>query len=317
MKESERIARVEMAASEVERSRKAAASHELLAKLQKDSAVETVSYKTEHSGVIGSEASLRYAHFVYVDERFDQNYKKFVREGRWFDPAREDECIVGIGLSYKLWKSSSIGRSLYVNGQACSVIGLTDIFENRVVMLHHGSEDWNGSTQFFAKTKESGTINRVISNIEHEAGSYEAERLDRINKKYLQGQRVNFSLLLLITMSVFLYAMINIGNVIGFMLDDRKERYGIKLAMGCTKRGIYTEFFAELLFITSFSVMAIYLTFAFGEGMIERYITAIRIDIPIILITLACNTVICAMLSLIYMRRMFTYDVITLIRGNK
>lgn len=289
----------------------------LFEQLNADSAVQDVFHKTETFGVLAYGTYMRYLQYLYVDESFNQNYNQFVQEGRWFNPLRKDECIVGTELSQKLWRAAGVYDQLFINNKQCSIIGTTAIFPNRVVMLHHSDEDWRGFSTFYVKVNEGQSVEQVTTSLKQLNPSLELQRMDYINKEYLAGQRTNHSLLLLITLSIFVYAIINISNVIKFMLDERRSRYGIQIAMGSTKKTIILEFFIELLLITSVSLIAVLGILYFNEHLIEKYIISIRIDGWVVVATFLTNVMICGLLSTLYLKKILSNDVVSLIRGDR
>lgn len=280
-------------------------------------AVQNVFHKTEAFGIIAYGTHMRHGQYMYVDEWFHSNFKQFVEEGRWFDPSRNDECIVGTELYNKLWRASGDQDQLFINNKQCSIIGKTSIFRNQVVMLHQADEDWRGFTTFYVKVDDSGSVEQVLSSLEHLDPAFDLERLHLVNKDYLAGQRTNNSLLLLITLSVFVYSIINISNVIKFMLDERRERYGIQIAMGSTKVNIIFEFFIELLLLTSVSLIAVLGILYFNVHLIAKYIITIRVDGLVIAATVLANVMICGMLSMLYLRKILSNNVVSLIRGDR
>ncbi|WP_128658110.1 ABC transporter permease [Paenibacillus sp. 598K] len=286
-------------------------------RLNQDSAVQNVFFKTENSGILASGTHMRYIRYVYVSQAFDQNFKQFLQEGRWFDSSRNNECVVGTDLINKLQRASGVQEQLYINNKPCTIIGTTAVFPNRVVMLHQAEENWRGYSQFYVRMKDSHSVEQMISSLKELPLNVELEKMSVINNNYLAGQRVNYSLLLLITLSVFVYSLINISNVIKFMLDERRSRYGIQLATGSTKGNIILEFFIELLLITSISLSAVLGILFLSSPFVGKYILPIRIDGWVVAATFSMNFILCGLLSLLYLKKVLSQDIISLIRGSR
>lgn len=279
--------------------------------------VEQVFYKTEHSGVISSEKTTRFGYYVYVDPYFHNNYKQFLQTGRWFNAMEKNECIISRDLSFKMFDAEAVSGEIYINGEVCTVVGTTKIFNNRVIKLHNSDQAWDGYTQFFVKLNHSDVMEQMIAEVKSTLAGATIQPLKSINDQYAKGQRINFGLLLLITLSVFIYAIITISNVIHFMLSDRMYRYGINLALGCKKSKLYMEYFLELLFVTSLSLIVALVTLLLAESSIEKYLAPIRIDGIVVVILFLCNMIVCLLLSFVYLRKILSPDIISLIRGKK
>lgn len=318
MKQSEQIIQIQAARyNEKDQEQKERLRMRLFEHLNNEPVVRNWFHRTEASGIIASGEHMRYVHYMYVDQSFNQNFNQFVQEGQWFNPLKTNECIIGTELSKRLWRDSGVQAQLLLNNKQCNVIGTTEIFPYWVVLLHQTDENWSGFSKFYVRLNDSHAVGQVISSIKQLSLNLEVESVDLLNKEYLDGQHANYRLMLLITLSVFVYAIINISNVIKFMLDERKGRYGIQIAMGSTKASIVLEFFIELLMITSISLIAVLGILHFNTPLIERFIISIQIDGWVVASTIVTNIIICGFLSILYLRRILSKDVISLMRGDR
>lgn len=321
MNDSERIIRVEdqtqmIPDSELDSS-SAISDRELLHQLLSlGNAVEQVFYKSEKLTYLSDNKQYRSTQIVYVNDLFKDNYPNFVKRGNWFQSTEFNECIIGTNLARKLWQGSGINREIRVGGSSCTVIGETDVFDSKVVMRDQEKEDMGGLTQFFVKLKDEQEADAVVSSIHQLGRQYKIDSVQNLNQDQLDQAYEAFMLLLLLSLIVLLYSLLNISNTIGLMLNERRRKYGIQMALGSRRRGLFFEFYFELLMITSFSVILVYFLLYFGEPIIEHYLFLIRINGFILFVLSIFNMGLCVILGMIFTKRILRSNVVQLIRGS-
>lgn len=285
-----------------------------------DDAVEQVFYISEQTSYLSYNKQYRNVNISYVNDEIQDQFSTFVKRGEWFHSAVSNECIIGTRLSRKLWQGSGINKEIRIGGTTCTIIGETDVLDYRVVKKDQWNKDNNdisGLTRFFVKLKEGVALDAVISKIHKLGGQYRVEPVKELNQHQLEYAYGAFSILLLLSLIALLYALLNIGNVISLLLNERRRKYGVQMALGSGRRGLFFEFYMELLMITSFSVVLVYFLIYFGKPIIEHYLFLIRINGYILFSVLTFNIGLCAILGMILTRKILKSDVVPLIRGTE
>lgn len=285
--------------------------------IELDDQIEQVYVQSQFGSFVTDGVEYRTVQLFYLDEAITELYPQFVTLGEWFHEKPANKCIIGTALARRLWHSEGINKDIRIHGKPCTIIGETDIFQNGVVKLVDAQERIIGQTNFYLKLKQSSNMDTVLASIRQHNGPFQAYPVDQLNQDQWGQAFGAFSVLLSLSLVVLIYALANIGNVIGLLLQERRKKLGIQLALGSKRRSLLLEFYVELVLMTSSSVLLVYLLISISEPWIEHFLFPIRINGFILLILLLFNLVLCLILGLWFMKKNLTSNIVPLIRGTE
>jgi len=280
-----------------------------------DPAVESVSRRSEYSGILHDGRKYRFVYILTVDPSYIDLFRRYIRLGGVPDGGRA--CIVGTALAMEMWGGSGIGREIRAGTAACTVTGETDVHARRVIVVET-EETYRGWTQFFVKAKDPGDADRILAKIRETAGGHwKAERMDVVERRERARARGAYAAAVLVSLATLLYALLNIGNVMGLMMRERRRKHGIQLALGARPRTIRAEYFGELLLMTTASLVMVFAALKTAQPLVERHLFSMRLDPAVLLSVFAFNLLICATASVVLVRRIRRPGIIRLIRESE
>lgn len=292
-----------------------ASGMELLRTLQRlDPAVESVSFKSEYTGILFDGRQYRYAGIVSADPSYIGLFRQYIRRGGGIHSGDGRECIVGTVLSREMWNGSGIGKSIRIGSNPCTVTGETDIHDKRVIIMETGREHFRGWTQFFVKVRDAGDVNAVLARIGEVEGSWKAERMDEVEQRETAQAYAMFTGVILVSLITLLYALLNVGNIMGLMLRERRKNYAVRMALGARPQTLRAEYGGELLIMTTASLLLAFGALKTGQPIVERHLFSMRLDLTVVLLAAAFNLLVCGIAGFVLFRRIRKPGIVRLMR---
>ena len=278
-----------------------------------DPGVESVSFRSEYRGILSDGRSYRFVQIQSVDPAYTELFRQYFRSGGITGEGRA--CVVGTGLSAELWGGSGIGRNIRAGAVFCTVTGETGVQDRRVMIVETEEGSYRGWTQFFVKVKENADTDRILGKIRQAAGNdWKVERMDEVERREWSNTLAAYAAAILISLATLLFALLNIGNIMGLMVRERRKQHGIRLALGARPRTIRAELAGELIVVTTASLLLVFAVLLAVRPLAERHVFAMRLDPAVMLSVFAFNLLICCAAGLVLTRRLRKPDIVRLVR---
>jgi hypothetical protein len=277
-----------------------------------DPAIESVSRRSMHAGIIHDGRVWRYVRIQSVDPSYIGLFRRFIRRGD--ASAHGLTCIAGVKFAADVWGGSGIGRDIKVGTGRCAVTGETIVHDSHLIVVEEEGT-FRGWTQLFVKVKESGDTDEVLAKIRQTAGEHWiVERMDVVERRERAQMADVYAFVFLLSLAALLYALLNIGNVMGLLARGRRKAHGIALAIGASPRMIRAEAAGELLALSTVPLLAVFAALKAGQPIVGRYLFAIQPDAAVMLTAFALHLPVCGTAALILTRRYRKPDIMRLIR---
>ena len=102
-----------------------------------------------------------------------------------------------------------------------------------------------------------------------------------------------FTGVILVSLITLLYALLNVGNIMGLMLRERRKNYAVRMALGARPRTLRAEYGGELLIMTTASLLLAFGALKTGQPIVERHLFSMRLDLTVVLLAAAFNLLVC------------------------
>lgn len=290
--------------------------NELLERLKSlDPSIEQVSYRAEIWTVLSYQDQIRYTYVLHVDRDFDRHFKKFLSSGSWHtDWPALAECVLGSRLAKQLVGKNAVGRRIAVAGESCLVVGVTDLFPDRAIVIDEEGAPLKGVVYYYVRLKDKEAFEPIRAKILHlksdlliEPATAETRRA--VNELYRMG-----SIAFIFSIPCLIYFIINSMNIIYLLFLHRKGKMGVQLALGARRRDLYAEMFSELLAVTTVSMVVVFAVLALVGPVAALYLRPIRIDAAVVTAVLALHVALCALLAALFTRPLPRRELVGLIR---
>lgn len=262
---------------------------------------------------------------VYGVDKFATSHEIILREGRIFSYDK-NECIIGAEMadkySYNLndyitfknkkYKIVGITNSRsYISNMIISINLFEDALKNEDVLVQYDI------VALFNDSKELDKHERdILSWIQKEdidRGNIDIRKSieDYNNSKQTINKWVEARIVIGIGGLVF--AIVNMMMVLIGKIHENKKIYGIKLALGMSRRCLYTSFLIENIIIAFFSNLLLFATMPIASKILNMN-NVMDIDIFVIIGIMIITIVTCTIISGILMLKVSNKSIVNMTR---
>lgn len=250
------------------------------------------------------------AKFIAIDHGYDTLFKTFVNNGTWLSKDNYDnldnKCVIGRRIGRKLCGRDILGKTVNINGENFEIIGVTDNFE------------WSGSILFPLAAFEARVFKpenydyyiHISSNIGSDTwaefcrlittryGNCSISFLYDLIKEEMNETSGQIAFILLISLVVLAYSMINIVTVIFLKVDDTRRRIAVYTAFGATRGDIFLQNLFEMLLLSLSGIILVIASMPLVSFAFNRLSLGIKTDWQVILQLAAISIALSISLSL-------------------
>jgi len=210
--------------------------------------------------------------------------------------------INGFNLTVKeIVRKGKLSNFIYIP------ITCEQVIPSRVVPTHYVS--------FKMNLDKIDSLNKLLDYIKKEIGDFEAYCGAEVYSDEVKGTFTSYILLLLLSSSVLVYALVNIISMIFYKFDISQYRFGVEISLGATKRSIFLQCFIELFLISlCSSVIVLSIVPAIQKGA-SAIIEPIQFHYSVAIFLIIIVLMVSGILSMFLLKRIFKISISEILRS--